>query len=207
MHKFSAFNIKSIPRLNNFEVDLLTNVASKLFPTEGLSPNAFLIELLSKPSVPDNITNWTVFYDDQQIISFLHMEDTFRGSVIDEGTHDKDLHNFMVISDPRSPKSTSDLVNSILKYVVRLETFYDMHEKFRKLVNCKTNSSSLTHEKVNLGTKDNPQCINLGMGCSGQEKSAFIKLFKEFKDVFAWTYDDLKTFDPNIIQHIIPMKP
>jgi hypothetical protein len=32
-------------------------------------------------------------------------------------------------------------------------------------------------------------------------------LFKEFKDVFAWTYDGLKNFDPNIIQHVIPMKP
>jgi hypothetical protein len=40
-----------------------------------------------------------------------------------------------------------------------------------------------------------------------QENVAFIKLFKEFKDVFAWTYDDLKNFDSNIIQHIIPMKP
>jgi hypothetical protein len=45
------------------------------------------------------------------------------------------------------------------------------------------------------------------VGCSQQEKTAFIKLFKEFKYVFAWTYDDLKTFDPNIIQHVIPMKP
>jgi hypothetical protein len=62
-------------------------------------------------------------------------------------------------------------------------------------------------KKVNLGTKDNPQCINLGVGCFEQEKVAFIKLFKEFKYVFAWTYDDLKTFDPNIIQHVIPMKP
>jgi hypothetical protein len=135
------------------------------------------------------------------------MEDTFRSAVIDEGTHDEDLHNFMVISDPRSPETTSDLVNSILKSVVRLEKFYDLHEKLKKLINCKMNSSSLTHEKVNLGTKDNPQCINLGTGCSKQENSAFIKLFKEFKDVFAWTYDDLKTFEPNIIQHTIPMKP
>jgi hypothetical protein len=47
----------------------------------------------------------------------------------------------------------------------------------------------------------------LGKGCSEQEHSSFIKLFKEFKDVFSWTYDDLKTFDPNIIQHVIPMKP
>jgi hypothetical protein len=135
------------------------------------------------------------------------MEETFQGMVIDEGTHDENLHEFMVILDPRSPKSSLDMVNSIPKSVVRLENFYDLHDKFRKLVNCKMNSSSLMHEKVNLGTKDNPQCINLGLGCSEQEKVAFIKLFKEFKDVFAWTYDDLKTFDANIIQHVIPMKP
>jgi ribonuclease HI len=156
MNRFFAFNINSIPRLNNSEADLLANVASKLFPAEGLSPNAFSVELLFRPSVPDNITNWRVFDDDQQIISFLHMEGTFQGTVIDEGTHDEDLHNFTVIPDPRSPESTSDMVNSIQKSMVRLERFYDLHDKFRKSVNCKTNSSSLTHEKVNLGTKDNP---------------------------------------------------
>ena len=31
-------------------------------------------------------------------------------------------------------------------------------------------------------------------------------LFKEFKDFFAWTYEDLKSYDMNIIQHIIPLK-
>jgi len=77
MHNFFAFNIKSIPILSNYEVDLLSNIASKLFPAEGLSPNTFSIELLFRPLVPDNITNWRVLDDDQQIISFLHMEDTF----------------------------------------------------------------------------------------------------------------------------------
>jgi ribonuclease HI len=57
MHKLSTFNIKSIPRLNNSKADLLANVASKLFPAEGLSPNAFSIELLFRPSIPENITN------------------------------------------------------------------------------------------------------------------------------------------------------
>jgi ribonuclease HI len=91
MQKFSAFNINSIPRLSNLEVDLLANVASKLLPAEGLSPNTFSIEILFRPSIPDNITNWRVFDDDQQIINFLHMEDTFQGAVIDEGTHDENL--------------------------------------------------------------------------------------------------------------------
>ena len=31
-------------------------------------------------------------------------------------------------------------------------------------------------------------------------------LFKEFKDVFTWTYEDLKTYDTKIIQHVIPLK-
>jgi hypothetical protein len=99
------------------------------------------------------------------------------------------------------------LVNSIPGSVVILEKFYDLHDKFRGVVNCKTSSSSLSYETVNLGTRDNSQNINLGKGCSEQERFSFIKLFKEFKDVFSWTYDDMKIFDPNIIQHVIPMKP
>jgi hypothetical protein len=120
MHKFFAFNIKSIPILSNSKANLLANVASKLLPAEGLYPNTFSIELFFRPSVPDNITNWRVFDDDQQIINFLHMENTFRGAVIDEGTHNEDLHNFTVISDPSSLEPTLDLVNSIPKSVLRL---------------------------------------------------------------------------------------
>ena len=31
-------------------------------------------------------------------------------------------------------------------------------------------------------------------------------LSSEYKDIFAWTYDDLKTYDPSIIEHTIPLK-
>jgi len=51
----------------------------------------------------------------------------------------------------------------------------------------------------NLGTESNPQTINLGIDCNHVEKTAFIKLFKEFKDIFAWTYDNLKTFNTQVI--------
>ena len=33
-----------------------------------------------------------------------------------------------------------------------------------------------------------------------------MRLFKEFKDVFTWTYEVLKTYDTKIIQHVIPLK-
>ena len=59
---------------------------------------------------------------------------------------------------------------------------------------------------MNIGTEHNPQNINLGKNCTQDERETFMKMFKEFKDVFAWTYKDLKTYDTKIIQHIIPLK-
>ena len=34
-----------------------------------------------------------------------------------------------------------------------------------------------------------------------------IKLLSEYRDVISWSYEDLKTYDPNIIVHDIPLKP
>ena len=64
----------------------------------------------------------------------------------------------------------------------------------------------MRYETINLGTELNPQTVNLGIDCNPIEKIAFIKLFKDFKDIFAWTYDDLKTFNTQFMQHIIPIK-
>jgi hypothetical protein len=34
----------------------------------------------------------------------------------------------------------------------------------------------------------------------------FARLLSEFQDVFAWSYEDLRGFDPALIQHAIPIK-
>jgi hypothetical protein len=34
----------------------------------------------------------------------------------------------------------------------------------------------------------------------------YANLFKEFIEIFAWKYKDLKTYDTSIIQHRIPLK-
>ena len=41
------------------------------------------------------------------------------------------------------------------------------------------------------------------IGCTFMERDAFIRLFKEYKDIFAWTYNDLKIFDTMIIEDVI----
>ena len=88
---FIAFNISSIPRLQNASADLLANVASKLIPSKDFSPDRFSIELIFRPSIPDNITNWRIFNDNPDIVSFLTSEGSYTNQIIDEDQHDQQL--------------------------------------------------------------------------------------------------------------------
>jgi hypothetical protein len=61
-------------------------------------------------------------------------------------------------------------------------------------------------EECNIGTIENPKMIKLSRTLPPDKKSEYIKLFKEFQDVFAWSYEDLKSYDTTVIQHTIPLK-
>jgi len=80
-----------------------------------------------------------------------------------------------------------------------------MHNRFWWLINSKTHSSTLSHEKIILDTKKDLKYVNLDTYCKPQELKAFIHLVKKYRDVFAWTYDELKTYDMWIIHHVIPI--
>jgi hypothetical protein len=59
---------------------------------------------------------------------------------------------------------------------------------------------------LNIGTPESPKNFKIGAQCSDEEKLKFAKLLGEFKDVFAWSYEDLRGFYPALIQHAIPIK-
>jgi hypothetical protein len=157
--KFEAFNIKSIPRTMNFETDMLANVASNLCPSDGFSHDRFSVELIYRSSIPNNITNWRVFKYDEQTINFLHFEDTFKGSVIGDEQHEA-LFQDSALEEKPEPS------NTMPKNIVKLEKLFDLWEKFKRLTNTKTRSSSLLYEVVNLGTEQSPKNINLGKNCT-----------------------------------------
>jgi hypothetical protein len=46
----------------------------------------------------------------------------------------------------------------------------------------------------------------LGVDFTIEEFDQYVALFKEYLDVFAWNYDDLKAYDKMIFQHIIPLR-
>ena len=139
----------------NSEVDMLDNAASNLCPSDEFSHDRFSVELIYRSSIPDNITNWRGFEDDEQIINFLHSKDTFKGSVIDDEQHEALLQ---ALASEEKPEHK----NTMPKNIVRLEKLFDLQEKFKRPTNTKTSSSSLLYEFFNLGTEQDLKNINLG---------------------------------------------
>ena len=41
--------------------------------------------------------------------------------------------------------------------------------------------------------------INLGANCTPDEVASYTALFKEFRDVFTWSYEEMLGIDPSII--------
>ena len=61
VNKLEAFNIKSILHTENSDVDILANATSNLSPSDDFTNTIFSIELIYRPSIPNNITNWRIF--------------------------------------------------------------------------------------------------------------------------------------------------
>ena len=62
-------------------------------------------------------------------------------------------------------------------------------------------------EMVNLGDEGEEKVIKIGGGLSAEMKYRLFTLLKEFKDIFAWSYEDMPGLDPEIVQHRLPLKP
>jgi hypothetical protein len=201
---FEAFNITTIPRTKNILVDSLATAASRLSPLEDYEASRFTVELLYKPSVPNNISNWKVFEGDEQIINFLTNQDNFKDLAIDDEVFQEKLAETDPHTDQPTDKPRSHMIP---KGIANLENLFDLRERFKGSKNTKTGSSCPMHETINLGTPENPKNINLGKTVSKEERKAYLKLFRQYQDVFAWSYRDLKTYDTRIIQHTIPLKP
>ncbi len=59
---------------------------------------------------------------------------------------------------------------------------------------------------INISTKtDVVENIHVGKSCSSSELEIYNALFREFRDVFAWSYDEMPGIDSSIVEHEIKM--
>ena len=61
-------------------------------------------------------------------------------------------------------------------------------------------------ETVNLGGDGEEKHVKIGASLT-KEMHWFYSLLREFKDVSAWSYQDMPGLDPNIVHHKLPLKP
>ena len=59
-------------------------------------------------------------------------------------------------------------------------------------------------KEVNLAAPgETPKPIFVSVDLSKEEESDLITLLKEYKDCFAWSYEDMKGVPPEVVQHTI----
>ena len=58
-----------------------------------------------------------------------------------------------------------------------------------------------------MGTDDEPKMIQVGNTLTTSKKDALVALLTEFKEVFAWSYEDMPETDIDIGQHYILTDP
>jgi hypothetical protein len=49
--------------------------------------------------------------------------------------------------------------------------------------------------------------VHIGASCSSDEIVTYTSLFKEFRDIFAWSYEEMSGIDPEIVIHEIKTYP
>jgi hypothetical protein len=205
---FEAFNATTIHRTKNTLVDSLATASSRLSPLEDYKSSRFVVELLYKPSVPNNISNWKVFEGDEEIINFLTNQEKFKDMALDDELFQEKLvetDSHEQRCETNHPCNISNF-HTILKWVANLENLFDLRERFKGSTNTNIGSSCPMYKTINLGTSEKTKNINLGKTVSKEERKAYLKLFREYHDVFVWSYRDLKTYDTSIIQHTISLK-
>ena len=63
-------------------------------------------------------------------------------------------------------------------------------------------------DEVDLGSNpQEPRPISISASLTEKEKSKIILLLKEFKDVFAWDYNEMPGLDPGLVAHMLNVDP
>jgi hypothetical protein len=93
--------------------------------------------------------------------------------------------------------------NHIPRRLVNLERLFDRNDVSLKGETSEDDTSAI---QCNIGTESEPKFVKLSRSLTKEQRSEYIGLLREFADVFAWTYEDLKTYDTSIIEHKIPLK-
>jgi hypothetical protein len=123
----------------------------------------------------------------------------------DDEESEAEIHTTEILQDTIIGHKIIELkTNHFPKGLVPLERLFD-HNDVSKNVVIQTEETDV--EDCDISLDVNPRLVKVSRKLSKKQKEAYIELMKQYSDIFAWSYEDLKVFDTEIIQHKIPLKP
>jgi hypothetical protein len=70
-----------------------------------------------------------------------------------------------------------------------LENLFDRNDMYKGKPSIKISDEI---NECNIGTEESPKLIKFGKGTTTDERENLTTLIREFKDVFPWSYEDVK---------------
>ena len=139
-----------------------------------------------------------------EIQKFLESVEEFADIQIDDEQEIVENQNSNPFQKTMVGKKIIDLkTNFIPKGLVPLERLFDYNDVF---LNPESKVDGESTIEYNIGTEDQPRLVKVSKFLSLETITKYIKLLKEFADIFAWSYSELKTYDMRIMEHKIPLQ-
>jgi hypothetical protein len=162
------------------------------------------IEVKYRPSIPDNVKHWKVFEDDLEIKKFLETIEEFSELHIDQYfVSEERLDGGELLSKIVEHDIIQLPSNHIPRGLVPLERLFDGNDVALK---GRVSGDDADAAECNIGTPEEPKFVKLSRSLTKEQRAEYTKLLRDFSNVFAWTYEDLKTFDTSFIEQKIPLK-
>ena len=117
---FTEHTIKVIPRYENIVADSLAVAVGK-FKIPSAGQKEYQVDIVNRPSIPDNSKYWQVFEDDMQIKRFLELSGEFVNTHID--AENDNGENFQDYEEPEKEKNGAEKLKGTLggKDIIQLK--------------------------------------------------------------------------------------
>jgi ribonuclease HI len=192
MEFFDALSLEEVPREMNNKADVLAVSTSTFHPSDELMNGQGKMEVIFRPSIPDNFKHWQVFNDDKQILRFMNNLQEFSDFEVD---WKEEGHEYPEGSNPKE--------NPLPKGLISLEQIFDRHDMCKKK---KEIVKPGEYIEVNIGSDQDPKDDKNWKRYFRKRKKRLNKSCEKYRDVFSFTYDELKAYNEDVIQHTIPLK-
>ena len=180
---FTEHTIQVVPRVENLVADSLAVSAGK-FETPMTSQKEYQVEILNRPSIPDNYKYWQVFEDDMQIRRFLELSGEFVNTHFDNENDndrtpgdDEEIESEKDTERLRKTLGGKDIIqlknNFIPRGLIPLERLFDQNDVAK---NPKVKPVGDAVEDKNIGTEENPKILKLSQEAAGRRERGVCKV-------------------------------